>query len=340
MKRLNVLARLFSLSSARLSLVMLLFAALSACDNSACLDNESNAELGGLIDCLNTRTATLAEFKLDDPAQKGSYAVLDAFDSVYPHNGYVYPDRGQENIKFPGIVLTTGTLGNAHFMRGYAEHLASHGFVVLMTTLDIPINEDANVWANELIEGVERMVRDTNYLLSPIFDHVEENRIGLIGLSSGGAGALYAASKGVPGLRAVVSLATGKFGDGQQLISAVGRIRVPAQVQLGEEDCRALGGDGGGPQHTRDTFNLLTVSPRQFVELKGGNHYGYLDMPWATTFSALGCPMTVAPEVQFRTSAKYSTMWFETHLYETSAWQEALLVGIASDPNVSAYINH
>ncbi len=282
------------------------------------------------------RTLTPTDPETDGPLAFTSSTLT--FDGegfgTYSATAFVPAPDGQ-NEPWPSVVLLNGLSATAPMMTWLSDHLASHGYVVLAVTPPNPFSLDVTQWARGFIDGASTLESESARSGSPLAGQVDSARLGAIGLSMGGAGALEAAGTD-PRFAAVVSLAPGwsdyaKFLF-QDTLAAAGKITTPTQIQRGSEDCLV---PADGPLG----YYAAVPARKQYLEIHGGDHIGYINDGLATVagpivFDAvpIDCPTTVPYEEQHRLGGKYATMWFDTYLYGSDHWSDALYgSGFAAD---------
>lgn len=215
------------------------------------------------------------------------------------------PDRSGK--PYAGIVVTDGYLSIGSMIDWIPEHLTSWGYVTLCFTTPNPaLNDDAQ-WAAGFNGGISKLQSEANTSpLSPICKLLATNRFGVIGLSSGGAGAMIAAASNSQ-IKAVVALAPDK---NAQTDSAAPQITVPIQVQVGSND------QLNPPAIVWELYTKITNAPKDFEEISGGNHVGYLD-EWAAKLAqplSGDGPCTIGFAAQRQLASGYFTSYFELHL--------------------------
>ncbi len=224
--------------------------------------------------------------RIPPPEQPGAYHIGYYSTSYYvsPYGWYTatirYPAlhdglRAPPNMSgkpYAGIVVTDGYLSIGGMIDWIPEQLTSCGYVTLCFTTPKPgLNDDAQ-WAAGFNGGISKLQSEANTSpLSPIYKLLNTNRFGVIGLSSGGAGAMIAAGNNSQ-IKTVVALAPDK---NAQTDLAAPLITVPIQVQVGSNDLL------NPPASVSALYAEITNAPyKDFEEIGGGNHVGYLN-EWA-----------------------------------------------------------
>jgi len=257
------------------------------------------------------------------PGQPGTYHVGYYFVSYYvsPYGWYTgtvrypalrdgwraLPDKSGK--PYAGIVVTDGYLSLGSMIDWIAEDLTSCGYVTLCFTTPNPaLNDDAQ-WAAGFSGDISKLQSEAKTApLSPIYRLLDTtNGFGVIGLSSGGAGAMMAAVSNSQ-ISAVVALAPDK---NQQTDNDASLIKVPIQLQVGSND------QLNPPASVSALYTEITQAPyKEFDEINGGNHVGYLDAWAAQLAQALSGdgPCTIGYAAQHQAASGYFIPFFETYL--------------------------
>jgi pimeloyl-ACP methyl ester carboxylesterase len=250
--------------------------------------------------------------------------------------------------RMPGIVLSNGLAASGSLMGWISNHLASHGYAVLTFTPANTLSVDMTAWASGFQRGIDAFLGENGESAGSLDGLVDPARIGLVALSAGGAGAIEAAGKD-PRVDAVVAFAPGINDLGrflfQETIDAASHIEAPTQIQVGTEDCLVNPRSPSLLAFTNlghasvETYYDAIPARRQFLEIAGANHVDYFDEPQNELWISVivdAIPIDCAPRIpaaeQHRVARKYTTMWLDTHLYGTTAWQDGLFgSGVESD---------
>jgi dienelactone hydrolase len=209
---------------------------------------------------------------------------------------------------YAGIVVTDGYLSIGSMIDWIPEQLTSCGYVTLCFTTPNPSLDDDLQWAAGFNGGISKLQSEANTTspLSPIYKLLNTNRFGVIGLSSGGAGAMIAAGNNSQ-IKVVVALAPDK---NAQTDLAAPWIAVPIQLQVGSND------QLNPPASVSALYAEITNAPyKDFEEISGGNHVGYLN-EWA---AKLAQPLsgdgncTIGFAMQRQLASGNFTSFFENH---------------------------
>lgn len=131
----------------------------------------------------------------EGPSARGAYTLC-SYKELLDAEGYAsarlsYPCE-YEGTPYPAVTLTGGYTNIKEQMYWLADHLTSHGYIVLTVT---PNNVFGNVpyWEDAHRDAFATLLRENRRADSPVAQHIDEQRISLIGYSNGGAGALNVA---------------------------------------------------------------------------------------------------------------------------------------------------
>jgi dienelactone hydrolase len=150
---------------------------------------------------------------------------------------------------------------------------------------------------------------------SPIFDAVDNETRGAIGLSMGGGGCVEATGTSDISIDAAVALAPAGL---PTVLSAARNITVPLQLQVGTDD--GLVPPASVLQMYTKYLSNSTV--KEYLTISGGNHIGFIDEFYARIGQRFGIdnPPGITVEQQHNISLKYFTAWFQYHLKHLSEY--------------------
>ncbi|WP_435857793.1 poly(ethylene terephthalate) hydrolase family protein [Streptomyces olindensis] len=211
-------------------------------------------------------------------AQRGTFATAEV--SVPPGNGF---NGGK--IYYP-TDTSLGTWAAVAAVPGYTARwdaegawmgpwLASFGFVVIGIDTNSP-NDFDTARGTQLLAALDYLTQK-----SPVRDRVDPSRLGVIGHSMGGGGAISAAER-QPSLKAAVPLAP--FSPSQNLST----LRVPTMIMGARDDGTVTpsyldGLYGGMPAGTQSAFIELTTGGHGFPTW-GNSNVTRRTIPWLKIF--------------------------------------------------------
>ncbi len=204
---------------------------------------------------------------------------------------------------YPGIVAGNGLHGAEWNLTWLPTHLASYGYVVLCFTPPNPGVKINKKWADGFTGGITMLKKQNTCWLSPIRGLLDTETFGGIGFSMGGCGCLEAAADPNSEIDAAVSMACGPEG-----VPFAEYIQMPIQFQVGSLD--------GHIDLVSESYEYVTQAPKEYVEIGGGNHAGFLDELYAfiAVFFGIEPPADITHKEQRRVSSRYFTSWFNYFL--------------------------
>jgi dienelactone hydrolase len=234
----------------------------------------------------------------------------------YPalRDGWFAP-KDTSGAPYPGIVVANGWSGSEWNIKWIPRHLASYGFVTISFT---PPNKRSGIttqWAHGFHGGIEELKSWNNIWFSPIYDILDVETFGGIGLSMGGGGCIEATGANDSEIDAAVALAPATH---REAIIAAEKIDVPIQIQVGDKDGMVP------PSHVLPYYTdyISDDITKEYLAINGGNHIGFLDDFFARFAERIGLdsPRDIEFEEQRRISRKYFTAWFQYHLKDLSEY--------------------
>ena len=289
------------------------------------------------------------------PDQPGCYYVgyYDVSYSVSPYGEYTarifYPALSNGSIvqanasaaPYPGIVITDGFFSSWQMLDWIPQYLASQGYVTLCFTTPDPSSNDSTQWAYGFEGGISELKSENSLKSSPVY-HMLGNpskKFGIIGMSTGGAAVIQAAADNPNGeIGAAVALAPGADDQAStdNVNASATKVRVPIQMQTGSNDGLVP------PAFVSSQYNLIPNSTiKEFLEINGANHVGYLDEEVADFAQQLGedNPGKIGVTVQHQVSGKYFTAWFGRYLKGFTAYDSYLSgAEIQNDSSIVHYL--
>ena len=257
---------------------------------------------------LDFTVASVVEPSETSPEEMGPYHVgyYDTTYTIEPFGTYKavirYPafsdglltPKDARGVPYPGIGVCNGILGQESQISWIAEHLASHGYVTICITPPKIASSDITQWATGFSAGISRLKNETLMSNSPVNGLVDTERFGSIGLSMGGGGSIEAAGAEGSEIDAAVALAPAGYSSAVETdtMAAARNIRIPTQIQVGSNDGMVP------PTHARPYYEAIIPDDtiKEYVEIYGGNHIGFLNETYAEIAKMLGLdnPMGIA----------------------------------------------
>jgi dienelactone hydrolase len=199
---------------------------------------------------------------LDNPGLNGPYTVHSYLPSS-SHKDYksliiYYPEQVLDE-ELPATTLSGGFTNTKEHMSWLGEHLASHGFIVAVFTPTNPYGLDARIWSEGHQASLDTLLEENEKDNAPIAGRVDQDRLGLMGFSYGGAGTILAANELGPRIRSAVTFCA--FNPKKSTNP------IPMLFITGTNDAVAP------PQRIFSTFqNFETSMPKAFAKFNGVAH--------------------------------------------------------------------
>jgi len=243
----------------------------------------------------------------------------------YPatRDGWLAP-RDASGGPYPGIVVSNGLHGAEWQIKWVPQRLASHGYVVICFTPPKPGVIDTTQWADGFTGAIAKLKDQNTRFFSPMRGLLDTGSFGAIGLSMGGGGCIEAT--GAPGseVDAAVALAPATS---DASTAAAENIGVPIQLQVGSTDSMV------DPESVLYYYTDLIpgTAAKQYVEINGGSHSGFIDEFFAGIAILFGIdtPGTITLAQQRYISGKYFTAWFNYHLKGINGYHPYIFGGKA-----------
>ena len=201
------------------------------------------------------------------PGDDGKYTykkITRGLDGRGYSSAVIYLPDVTKDVKHPAVVLSGGLFNRKEDVRWISERLASHGFIVLaFTPTSIFGNNDT--FRKGHLQGLATLSKENADFRSPIFNLIDEDRLGLVGYSMGGGGA-YLASEEIGTVRATVLLAPylDKIRSAKSDTSSL--------IIVGANDTTASARSHGYPLYTK-----LLRDDRAYFEFKSLSHLSYIN---------------------------------------------------------------
>mgnify|MGYP001046031077 CR=1 FL=1 len=228
---------------------------------------------------------------------------------------------------YPAVIFAHGFGANKDFYRWIGNQLASWGYIAGLFSVPGPISTGLNQWSDGISDCVTYLDELSTSKTSVLGGMVDSTRIGVMGHSMGGAGAILATGRDSR-IKATVALAPGHSRLGSfvfaKALEAAKSIRVPVQIQVGSADRIT-------PKKLVHEYymNIPRVAAKEYVEIKGGSHIQFIDslnilLPMFDLGGTLGL------DRQHQISRMFFTAWFqyflcgqdrfETYIFGARAW--------------------
>jgi dienelactone hydrolase len=231
-------------------------------------------------------------------------------------NGWLTPHVDSDE-KYPSIIVGNGFAGSDWNVKWIPNHLTSHGFITLCFTPPNKYLGNTTQWSFGFIGGINKLIVENRRFLSPTYELIDVDNVGVIGISMGGAGCIEATGNNPTIIDAAVALAPARSNSSK---SAAMNISVPIQIQVGSNDSMVQ------PERVLPYYNVQISNNtiKEYLVINGGNHIGYIDDFFARFAEWIGLDGSHGIEFseQRRISSKYFTSWFNYYLKDQSEYYQ------------------
>jgi predicted dienelactone hydrolase len=209
-------------------------------------------------------SVTAQEISRESLGKPGPYQV--AYYSSYPAVSefsaatiYFPANKGED---FAGVAISPGFVESQKNMSWWGNHLASHGFAVLILDTN-ELSDDPVLRADALMAAIAVLRNEGERMGGTLRGKILNDRMAVMGHSMGGGGTLIAANAHSAKLKAAIPFTPWQPGGDFSAIS------IPTLVIAGESDRIAPVADHAFPH-----FDSLSDDiPKMYFEIRGGNHY-------------------------------------------------------------------
>lgn len=245
----------------------------------------------------------------------------------YPSTIY-YPAEGGD--AFPAVVFSPGLASNKGLNRWVGDHLATHGYVVLIFTAPFPVLLQTHQQEAGFGLGFERLALFNDDSDSPIYGMVNMNSRAIMGHSLGAMASLRAGA--YMDVDAIVPLAPYLIEE-----ESLQAITAPTQIQAASQDCITF------PENAISDYALLGSELRQIININGGNHVSFNDADSVAEIiggSLFDCPSVIDTfDHHQRLSRRYFTGWLEYVLKGRDEYASFLFGPLAEQDLASQLLN-
>ena len=210
----------------------------------------------------------------------------------------------------PATTLTGGYTNTKEDMYWLADHLTSHGYIVITMTPNNNLGLPPG-WATAHKGGIDKLKSENTRLGSAIRGKVDTSKLGIMGFSMGGGGTLLAAGDLGSQIKTAVPLAPWLGVS----IPSYRNIKAKTLVISGASDTVAFPGTIAG------YYNNLPAITKGLAEVRGASH-----LDW------FGVTASSSQQTRFKT---LTTAWLKTYLTGDTSYQ-TYFNGTEHQKNVSA----
>jgi dienelactone hydrolase len=237
------------------------------------------------------------------PLQIDSYT--EGLDSSDYASAIVYYPTDSKRAKMPATTLSGGFTNTKEDMIWLAEHLASHGFVVIAFTPTTNTTLDPNVWATGHKGAIAKIKAENGRAGSPLQGKVDVGHLGISGFSMGGAGTIVAVNELGSAVQASVPICAFN-----PILPAA---KVPTLFITGSADIVAAPGPIVNAYQS-----MQSGAPKALTNFTNMSHFD-----------------VYMPSAQHANIARYMTAWYQVHLMGDDSYR-SYLDGEALEENKAA----
>ena len=205
------------------------------------------------------QTPTLESLGKAGPYQVAYYDYTPEVDEYAAATLYFPANRGTD---FGGVAIAPGFTEAQQNIDWWGDHLASHGFAVLVLDTNSP-RDNPQLRADALMAAIEVIRGEGERDGSPIKGKIISEQMAVMGHSMGGGGTLLAANAHSNEIMAAIPFTP------WQPNADFSSVNVPTLVLAGETDAIAAVDTHAWPHYQ----TLTSAAPRMYFEIAGGNHF-------------------------------------------------------------------
>jgi len=271
-----------------------------------------------------------------DPAQVGPFtSTAYAETLVVPASGNdlpmdcEYPTAGPAAGPFPAVLIGHGFQLPAAQYRGYAQRLASFGYVACTADFRATIIAHHAENALDIVGGVDWLLAVNAQTGHPLFGKVAPTQIGLMGHSLGGKVAFLAAAQDarVAAVFGLDPVDSSSFCSAARCPDATDMLpfTIPVGV-LGETIDSSGSLQNCAPAADNfQTFYEAASSPAYEADVLGANHMSFIDDPSTCGLPCSACQAATAPHNEVIELARAMTVaFFERYLRQDTRYDSYL----------------
>jgi dienelactone hydrolase len=166
----------------------------------------------------------------------------------------------------PTIIFVHGFRAKKEWYSWIGEFLANQGYSALLFTVPSADLPDPFQWSDGIKSAIDYLANRE----SQLHDATRIEKIGVMGHSMGGLGALIAGSEDSR-IKCIVGLAPALMPEFITIPKGIYNIPAPVQLQIGE--CDGL----IPPKNVKTFFDSLNSHQKEYLEIEGGNHIRFTD---------------------------------------------------------------
>lgn len=199
--------------------------------------------------------------------KKSSYSISSLncfFENKWgTYNATIYYFEELDNR--PVVIFAHGLAAWKELYTWVVDSLVKQGYVTLLFTVPNILRIRPHQWSHGFKNAIDYILGEKT-----LSRRVDFERIGAMGHSMGGLGALIAASED-PRIKCVEGLAPGVLPIFLKRHKEALSVLLPVQVQIGSEDKIVH------PEHVKAFYDHLISEKKSFIQIPGGNHIQFTD---------------------------------------------------------------
>lgn len=172
----------------------------------------------------------------------------------------------ESNTSRPTIIFVHGFRAKKEWYSWIGECLAGQGYLALLFTVPSPKLPNPHQWSDGIKSAIDYLLNDQ----SPLGNMICSEKIGAMGHSMGGLGALMAGSEDSR-IKCIVGLAPAVLPHLLANPKEICNLSTPIQLQIGSNDGLIY------HENVRAFFDSLNSVQKSYVEIKGGNHIRFMN---------------------------------------------------------------
>lgn len=222
---------------------------------------------------------------------------MHSFENKWGTYSATYFSPEESNIPHPAIIFTHGFGAQKEWYSWIGDCLTSQGFSALLFTVPSKRLPNPQEWSDGIKSAIDYLLNKEN----PLHDRIHPEKIGAMGHSIGGVGALIAGSEDSR-IKCVIGLAPAILPEDLPIPKEIYGISIPVQLQIGSNDGIIP------PENLKTFFDSLNSEHKSYIEIEGGNHQRFGDK---TTTLMIGEYMSRIGVMGKRFKDRKATITFE-----------------------------
>lgn len=182
------------------------------------------------------------------------------------YSAALYSPPEESDTARPTIIFVHGFRAQKEYYSWIGDCLAGYGYSALLFTVPSKGLPNPRQWSDGIRSAIDYLLGNE----SPLLGRINSEKIGAMGHSMGGLGALIAGSED-PRIKCIVGLAPAVLPEHFAVPRELYSISTPVQLQIGSKDGLIP------PGNVKAFFDELNSTQKSYIEIKGGNHMRFVD---------------------------------------------------------------